>query len=154
MLSLNHWNPTFTLKKDQSMSEFTVSPTHAIPLNQPRTERRKESASTPKTQLCFGLPGQASSQAHALEATTNPFASLTEGNKGARATPKHQEEMINEWSFQGRKKHTPKLASPRPEAQSSSPHIPFQEATPGGKRGQQHSEVPPSFFTSLGIPIP
>ncbi len=93
-------------------------------------------------------------QARALEATTNPFASLAEGNKGARATPKHQEETTNGWSFQGRKKHTPKLASPRPEAQSLSPHIPFQEATPRGKKCQQHSEVPPSFFTSLDIPIP
>jgi hypothetical protein len=40
------------------------------------------------------------------------------------------------------------------EAQLSIPHTTFQEATLGGKRGQLHSEVPPSFFTSLGISIP
>jgi hypothetical protein len=38
--------------------------------------------------------------------------------------------------------------------QLPTPHTSNQEATPGGKRGQLHSEVPPSFFTSLDISIP
>ncbi|CAK9205151.1 unnamed protein product [Sphagnum troendelagicum] len=136
------------------MTELMASPTHAKPHNQTGAERRQESVSTPKTQLCFGLPGLASSQARALEASTNPFASPNEGNCGVGAIPKHQEEATNGWSFQGRKKHAPKLVSPRLEAQLPITHTPLQETTPGGKRGQLHSEVPPFFFTSFGISIP
>jgi hypothetical protein len=153
-LSPNHWNLTSTLQKDQTMTELTASPTHAKPHNQTGVERRQESASTPKTELCFGLPGLVCSQARALEASTNPFTSPDEGNRGVGVIPKHQEEATNGWSFQGRNKHAPKLASPRLEAQSPIPHTLFQKATPGGKKGQLHSEVPPSFFTSLGISIP
>ncbi|CAK9867490.1 unnamed protein product [Sphagnum jensenii] len=136
------------------MSELTASPTHAIPPNKPGTKRRKESASTPRIQLSFELPGSASQQARASDTTTNPFASPVEGTRGGGATPNHQEETTNEWSFQGRKKHTLKLTSPKPEAQSPIPHTPPQEKTPGGKRGQHHSEVTSSFFTSFSISIP
>jgi len=153
-LNPNHWNPTSTLQKDQTMTELMASPTHAKPHNQTGVERRQESASTPKTKLCFGLLGLVSSHARALEASTNPFASPDEGNHGVGAIPKHQEEATNGWSFQGRKKHAPKLASPRLDALLLIPHTPLQETTPGGKRGQLHSEVPPSFFTSLDISIP
>jgi len=83
------------------MTELTASPTHAKPHNQMGAERRQESASTPKTKLCFGLPGLVNSQAQALEASTNPFGSPDEGNRGAGAIPKHQEEATNGWSFQG-----------------------------------------------------
>ncbi len=46
------------------------------------------------------------------------------------------------------------MASPRQDAPQSPSRTPQQEATPGGKRGLTHSEIHPSFFTSLGIPIP
>jgi hypothetical protein len=122
--------------------------------NQIDAERRQEGVSTPKTKLCFGLSRMASPQVRALEASTNPFASPDERTKIASPTTKSQEETTNGWSFQGRKRHTPKLASPRLATQLPTPHTPNQEATTRGKRGQLHSKVPPSFFTSFGISIP
>jgi hypothetical protein len=35
-----------------------------------------------------------------------------------------------------------------------SPHPSHREITLGGKRGLMHSEVHPSYFTSLGIQVP
>ncbi|CAK9227226.1 unnamed protein product [Sphagnum troendelagicum] len=49
---------------------------------------------------------------------------------------------------------TPKLASPRQGTTQLPFHTPQREAMPGGKRGLMHSEVHPSFFTSLGILAP
>jgi hypothetical protein len=58
------------------------------------------------------------------------------------------------WSFQGKRRHTPKLASPRQEATQNPFHTPKRDITLGGKRGLMHSVVHPSFFTSLGIFAP
>jgi hypothetical protein len=58
------------------------------------------------------------------------------------------------WFFQGRKKHIPKLASPRPEAHQGLFQTPQQKPTSGGKKVQFHSEVHSSYFSSLGIAIP
>ncbi len=63
-------------------------------------------------------------------------------------------EVTERWSFQGKRKHIPKLALPRQDAARFPFHAPQREATLGGKRGLMHSEVHPSFFTSLGIPAP
>jgi hypothetical protein len=58
------------------------------------------------------------------------------------------------WTFQGRRRHIPKLASPKHEALQPPPsRTPQRETTPGGKRGLSHSEIHPSFFTALGIPV-
>ncbi|CAK9859462.1 unnamed protein product [Sphagnum jensenii] len=58
------------------------------------------------------------------------------------------------WTFQGRRKHTPKLVSPKPEVPSPLSRTPQREGTLGSKRGLAHSEIHPAFFTALGIPIP
>jgi len=147
---------TALAQKDHHMSDISASPTHALPPSQLGSERRKESDSTPRTQLRFGLPGTVSHQIRPLVPTINPFASPAEGAREGGASPNPQEETTGGWSFQRRKKHAHKLTStsPRPEMHLPIPHTSPQETTPGGKRGQQHSEVPPSFFTSLGITIP
>jgi len=62
--------------------------------------------------------------------------------------------MMDGWSFQGRKRHEHKQTPPRQVTQQPSPHLPLKESTPGGKRGQLHSEVHPSYFTSLNIQVP
>jgi len=62
--------------------------------------------------------------------------------------------MLEGWSFQGQRKHTLKLASPRPDSKQVPARTPQQEPTPGGKRQQFHSEVHTSYFSSLGIDIP
>jgi len=141
-------------QKDIHMADVSASPTHALPPSQLGAERRKESVSTPRTQLRFGFPETGSLQTRPSTPITNPFASLAEGAREGGASPNPQEETSERWTFQGRKKHTHKLTSPRPETHSPIPHILPQESTPREKRGQQHSEVPPSYFTSLGITIP
>jgi len=146
--------PTAPVQKDHHMSDISASPTHALPPSQLGAERRKESVSTPRTQLRFELPETGSHQTRPSAPITNPFASPAEGVREGRASPNPQEETTGGWTFQGRKKHTHKLTSPRPEVHLPISHTPPQETTPGGKKGQQHSEVPPSFFTSLGITIP
>jgi hypothetical protein len=110
--------------------------------------------STPRTELNFGIQELASPQAPSPTTKTNPFAILGEDNSGVEALMKLHEDTKEGWSFQGRKRNAPKQASPRKEAHHSSPHISQRETTPGGKRGIMHSEVHPSFFTSLGIPVP
>jgi hypothetical protein len=136
------------------MLDISAFPTHALPPSQLGAERRKECVSTPRTQLRFGLPETGSHQTRPSAPITNPFASPAVGVREGGASPNPQEESTGGWTFQGRKKHTHKLTSPRTEAHSPIPHTLPQETTPGGKRGLQHSEVPPSFFTSLGITIP
>jgi hypothetical protein len=113
-----------------------------------------EEATPPKIKLFFGLPGLDCSQAPSLEANANPFANPSEGSRGMDLRARLQEDTLEGWSFQGRRKHAPKIVSPRLEPPRPLPRTPQQEATPGGKRGQLHSEVHPSFFTSLRIPSP
>jgi hypothetical protein len=62
-----------------------------------------------------------------------------------------QEDLKEGWSFQGRKRHDPKQTPPRLSMQHLSPHPSHKEFILGGKRGLMHSEVHPSYFTSLGI---
>jgi hypothetical protein len=81
-------------------------------------------------------------------------ASPGEGNKEAERHIRPQVEIMEGWSFQGKKRHIPKLASPRQETTQLFFHTLQRDARPGGKRGLMHSEVHPSFFTSLGIPAP
>ncbi len=104
--------------------------------------------------LHFGIPGLKGTQAQTSEANVNPFASPGEGNKEAERHIRPQVEIMEGWSFQGRKRHAPKLASPRQEATQLPFHTPQRDATSGGKKGLMHSEVHPSFFTLLGIPAP
>jgi hypothetical protein len=65
-----------------------------------------------------------------------------------------QDDLKEGWSFQGRKRLDPKQTPPRPNTQHLSPHPSLKELTPSGKRSLMHSEVNPSYFTSLGIQVP
>jgi len=141
-------------QKDQDMVELPKFPCRVKSKIRAEAERLPDGVTTPKIKLSFGLPRLASPQAPALEASANPFASPGEGNQRAVLRIKSQEDTMEGWSFQGRRRHAPKLASPRQKPHQSLPCTPQQETTLGGKRGQLHSEVHPSFFTSLGISIP
>jgi len=110
--------------------------------------------STPSTKLHFGLPGLKGAQVLAPEANPNPFASPREGIKESERLNRSQVDTMEGWTFQGKRRHTPKLASPRQETSQPLFHTPPQDATPGGKRGLMHSEVHTSFFTSFGITTP
>jgi hypothetical protein len=75
-------------------------------------------------------------------------------NQGGDEQHRCQEELPEGWSFQGRRKHAPKIASPRLELKQVPARTPQQEPTSGGKRQQFHSEVHATYFSSLGIDAP
>ncbi len=116
-------------------------------------ERQKLNASQNSTPN-FGIQETASAQIPSPAAKSNPFATLGEDNAGPEILRETQEDTKEGWSFQGRKRHDPKQTPTRQATQQPSPHHSNRETTPGGKRGQLHSEVHPSFFTSLGIQVP
>jgi len=57
-------------------------------------ERLPNGDTTPKIKLSFGIPGLASPQALALEASANSFASLGEGNRRAELRNKLLEDVV------------------------------------------------------------
>ncbi|CAK9195613.1 unnamed protein product [Sphagnum troendelagicum] len=57
-------------------------------------ERLPNGDTTPKIKLSFGIPRLANPQALALEANTNPFASPSEGNRGAELRNKLLEDAV------------------------------------------------------------
>ncbi|CAM6028028.1 unnamed protein product [Sphagnum balticum] len=101
----------------------------------------------------FEFQEMASAQAPSLAAKSNPFAILGEDSAGAVTLMEEQEDTKVGWSFQGRKRQDPKQTPPRQTTQQLSPPPPHRESTLGGKRGQLHSEVHPSYFTSLDIQV-
>jgi hypothetical protein len=111
-------------------------------------------ATTPKNKLIFELPELNCPQTQKLEANANPFANSKEGNQGVNLRARLQEDTLEGWSFQGRRKHAPKLASPRPKLHHTLLRTSQQKTTPGGKKMQLHSEVHPSYFSSLGMSTP
>jgi hypothetical protein len=64
------------------------------------------------------------------------------------------EEMREGWTFQGTKKHTPKIASLRQVLPQSTTLTPNHDITLGGRRKRTHLGVHCSYFTSLGISSP
>jgi hypothetical protein len=151
---LGQWSSTTRTWKDQSMAEPPTSPSRAKEETRAESKQLLEEATTPKNRLFFGLPGLDCPQAPNLEANANPFANLCEGSQGADLRTRIQEDAMEGRSIEGRRKHAPKLVSPKQESHQSLPRTPQQETMPGGKRGQLHSEVHPSFFSSLSISIP
>jgi hypothetical protein len=136
------------------MTEPLPSPSWAKGETRAEIEKLPEEATMPKNKLFFGLLGLTGPQAQKTEANTNPFANSEEGSCGVDLRARPQEDTLEGWSFQGRRKHAPKLALPRPETHHTLPRTPQQETTLGGKKVQLHSEVHPSYFSSLGMTIP
>ncbi|CAK9872506.1 unnamed protein product [Sphagnum jensenii] len=135
--------------RDQEMLESLESPICHKGGARPEAEQLREGGPMPNAKLHFGIPELMGSCTKATEACASPG----ESNREARRLNRPHGEATEGWAFQGRRRHTPKLASPRQDASQSPSHTPQREATPGGKRGLMHSEIHPSFFTSLGIPI-
>ncbi len=139
---------------NQSTAEPLPSPNRAKEETRAEVEKPSEEAMTPKSNLFFELPELNCPQAQKSEAGVNPFANSEEGSRGGDMRARCQEDTTEGWSFQGRKKHIPKLASPRPKMRQGLPRTPQQDPTSGGKRAQFHSKVHPSYFSSLGIDTP
>jgi hypothetical protein len=136
------------------MTEFASSPG----LNHDRpnlvTRRHLESAYTSKAKLNFGFREANSHQALYSVANTNPFVALEAVNPEAEDAKDNQEDLRESWTIQGRKKHTPRITSPRPALPQSPTPTPNHEVTPRGRRKRMHSEVHRSYFTSLSISVP
>jgi hypothetical protein len=88
------------------------------------TKNPPKEATTPRNKLFFGLPEILDPQAQKTEANTNPFANSNKGSRGADMSIRLQEDELEGWSFQGRRKHAPKLTSPRLEMRHTLPHTP------------------------------
>jgi hypothetical protein len=149
----SHQSSTTEAQVDLKTSEPPTSLNRAKGETRAETKNPWEEATTPRNKFSFGLPGMLDLQAQKKGANTNPFANANEGSRSADRSIRVQEDEMEGWSFQGQRKHAPKLASPRPEAHFTLPRTPQQDSTPGGKRGQLHSEVHPSYFSSLGMTI-
>jgi hypothetical protein len=89
-----------------------------------------------------------------LITNTNPFTALEADNPEAEKEKDKLGEMKESWTFQGRKKHTPRVTSPRQALPQTPTPSPGHDVTPGGRRKRMHSDVHCSYFTSLGISSP
>jgi hypothetical protein len=113
-----------------------------------------DGSNTSKAKLSFNLLEEKNDSAQGKWADLNPFEVLNGENEHSDFLRKIPEELEGGWTFQGKKKNKVKIDTIRPES-NQSPH-PSTSASiaPGGKRGQTYLELHPSFFTSLGIPLP
>jgi len=93
---------------------------------------------TPRTSIFFELPGPNSSKARKSEMGVNPFASPADGNQGGDFRSRGQEDDLEGWSFQGRKKHAPKLATPKPDVWQG----PAQTLQPEPTSAREKSAIP------------
>ncbi len=132
----------------------TSSPRRAEEGTRADDKKPPTGAMTPRNSITFELPGSDCPKAQNTGKSVNPFASPVDGNQGGDEQHRCQEELPEGWSFQGRRKHAPKTASPRPELKQVPARTPQQEPTSGGKRQHLHSEVHATYFSSLGIDAP
>jgi hypothetical protein len=86
--------------------------------------------------------------------STNPFAALEVDNPEVEEGKDNLGELKESWSFQGRKKHTPRITPARQALPQTPTPPPGHDVTPGGRRKRMHSDVHCSYFTSLGISSP
>jgi hypothetical protein len=107
-----------------------------LKLDSPSLELRKhlESLYKSKAKLNFGFKEANCHQALQLAANTNPYAALEADNLEAEEEKDNQEDLKEDWTFHGRKKHTPRIALPRQALLQSPTPTPNHEFTPGGKR--------------------
>jgi hypothetical protein len=104
-----------------------------------------------KAKLNFGFWNANNSQATQPTTSTNPFAALEADNPETEDAMDNPEEMREGWTFQGRKKHTPKITSLRQVLPQSTTLTPNHDITLGGRRKRTHLDMHCSYFTSLGI---
>ncbi len=88
------WSSTIGDQKDQDMAEPPKSSSRSKSETRAEAERLPNGDTTPKIKLSFGIPRLANPQALALEANTNPFASPSEGNRGAELRNKLLEDAV------------------------------------------------------------
>jgi len=146
--------PTHAPELDQKMFECTVSLPHRLTREQQGTTILPAQESTPRTRLSFATSKLASSPRNGNIASLNPF----ERNFGEMVRTDLLQRQLEDpregWTFQGKRRFLVKILSPRQDPAEVSTHSPQPATTPGGKRGQTHSELHHSYFESLGISVP
>ncbi len=119
-----------------------------------KLSRQLEIIRESKAKPNFGFQNAGSPLSTQLVTSTNPFAALEVDNPEAEEGKDNLGELKESWSFQGRKKHTPRITSPRQALPQTPTPSPGHDVTPGGRRKRMHSDVHCSYFTSLGISSP
>ncbi len=119
-----------------------------------KLSRQLEIIRESKAKPNFGFQNAISPLSTQLVTNTNPFAALEGDNPEVEEEKDDLGEMKGSWTFQGRKKHTPRITSPRQALPQTPTPSPSHDATPGGRRKRMHSDVHCSYFTSLGISSP
>jgi len=143
-----------SLEADHAMSEQASVPEFKPNSPNQMLNKHLENFHKTKAKLNFGFRNVDNSQATQPATSTNPFAALEADNPKAEDAMDNLEEMREGWTFQGRRKHTPKIASLRQVLPQSTTLTPNHDITPGGRRKRTHSNAHCSYFTSLGISSP
>jgi hypothetical protein len=73
---------------------------------------------------------------------TNPFVALEADNPKAEEEKDNLGEMKENWTFQGRKRHTPRITSPRQALPQTPTPSPGHNVTPGGRRKRMANRPP------------
>jgi hypothetical protein len=102
----------------------TPSPSRAEVETRADDKKSLAGATTPRNSIFFELPESDCPKAQTTGMTANPFASPVDGNQGGEERYRCQEEMPEGWSFQGRRKHAPKIDSPRPDPKQAPARTP------------------------------
>jgi hypothetical protein len=87
-------------------------------------------------------------------ASFNPFAGNIREMVRTDILHKQLEDPRKGWTFQGKKKLSIRILSPRQDLAQTPTCYPQPTSTLSGKRGQTHSELHHSYFESLGISVP
>jgi hypothetical protein len=149
--------PIRTPDSDQGEGEpSTISPSgHRILIRDPPP--LPTPVFSPRSKMLLVTADLEMTQAKEPQANSNPFAGSPGGLPISNAQSKGLEGPGEGWSFQGKKKkqNLPvKIHSPRQGIEPPTDPSSQRTSTPGGKRGQSHSELHSSYFESLGIPVP
>ncbi|CAM6017308.1 unnamed protein product [Sphagnum balticum] len=122
------------------MSKPSKPPARLKSETQQEAEQPTAGGFTPNAKLHFGILGLTGTQTQTPKVNANPFTNPGEGNREVEQHSRPHVEATEGWSFQGKRRHTPKLASPRQDATQ----FPFctsqRDATRGGKKGLMHLE--------------
>jgi hypothetical protein len=102
----------------------------------------------------FGLQSTGSPLSTQPVTDANPFAVLETTNPEAEEEKDDSGERKDNWTFQGEKKHTPKITSPKQILPQTPTPSSGHDVTLGGRRKRMHSDMHWSYFTSLGISYP
>jgi hypothetical protein len=105
--------PTSNDLRDQEMSEPSEPLAHLKSETQQEAEQPTVGGFTPNAKLHFGIPRLTRTQTQTPKANANLFASPREGNRDVKRHSRPHVEATEGWSFQGKRRHTPKLALPR-----------------------------------------